>query len=92
MVSDYFAINQLFAYHEIAANKETAAAMALQAGLDVELPGTDCYADPLRRALESGMLSMDVLDLSVRRVLRMKFLLGLFEQPYVDAGRVLPGF
>jgi len=88
VVSDYFAINQLFGYHEIAASKEVAAVMALQAGLDVELPGTDCYGDPLRRALESGLLSMDVLDLSVRRVLRMKFLLGLFEQPFVDVGRV----
>ena len=88
VVSDYFAINQLFAYHEIAPSKEHAAAMALIAGLDVELPGTDCYGEPLRQALDKGLVSMDVVDEAVRRVLRMKFLLGLFEQPYVDVERV----
>ena len=47
-VSDYFAVNQLFAFHQIAADKEAAAAKALAAGLDVELPSTDCYGAPLR--------------------------------------------
>ncbi|MCK6625051.1 MAG: glycoside hydrolase family 3 C-terminal domain-containing protein [Anaerolineae bacterium] len=84
VVSDYFAINQLMSYHQIAASKSEAAAMALEAGIDVELPNTDCYADPLRQAVESGTLDEAILNQAVSRVLRLKFQLGLFENPYVD--------
>ncbi len=85
VVSDYFAVNQLMEYHQIATSKAEAAAMALDAGIDVELPNTDCYADPLRQAIESGALDEAILNQAVSRVLRLKFLLGLFENPYVDA-------
>ncbi len=85
VVSDYFAVNQLMVYHQIAASKSEAAAMALEAGIDVELPSTDCYADALRQAVESGALQEAILNQAVGRVLRLKFLLGLFENPYVDA-------
>lgn len=84
VVSDYFAINQLAEYHHVAESKEEAAALALSAGLDVELPSTDCYGSPLRRAITSGLLDEAVLNQAVCRVLRAKFMLGLFEQPYVD--------
>lgn len=84
VVSDYFAVNQLMSYHQIAASKAEAAAMALEAGIDVELPNTDCYADPLRQAVESGMLDEAILNQAVSRLLRLKFQLGLFENPYVD--------
>ena len=47
VVADYFAVRQLADYHRLAADAEEAAAMALDAGLDVELPGTDCYGAPL---------------------------------------------
>src|SRR5690606_941800 len=63
-------------------------ATALRAGLDVELPNTDCYADPLREALDRGLLSIDELDLAVTRALRYKFQLGLFERPFVDTTAV----
>ncbi|MCB0213380.1 MAG: glycoside hydrolase family 3 protein, partial [Anaerolineae bacterium] len=85
VVSDYFAVNQLLEYHQIATDKADAAAMALDAGIDVELPSTDCYAGPLRQAVESGALDEATLDQAVSRVLRLKFMLGLFENPYVDA-------
>ncbi|MCB0170574.1 MAG: glycoside hydrolase family 3 C-terminal domain-containing protein [Anaerolineae bacterium] len=85
VVSDYFAVNQLLEYHQIAADKADAAAMALDAGIDVELPSTDCYADALRQAVETGALAEATLDQAVSRVLRLKFMLGLFENPYVDA-------
>jgi beta-glucosidase len=84
VVSDYFAVNQLMAYHQIAASKAEAAAMALDAGIDVELPNTDCYAGPLRQAVESRTLDEAMVDQAVSRILRLKFLLGLFENPYVD--------
>jgi beta-glucosidase len=84
VVSDYFTVNQLMKYHQIAASKLEAAAIALEAGIDVELPSTDCYAGPLREAIETGTLGVAVLDRAVSRVLRLKFLLGLFENPYVE--------
>ena len=47
VVSDYFSIRQLAAYHRLAVDGQEAAALALEAGLDVELPATDCYGEPL---------------------------------------------
>jgi beta-glucosidase len=91
VVSDYFAVRQLADYHRFAVDGRDASAQTLAAGLDVELPSTDCYAQPLLDALQAGLVSIDVLDLAVRRVLRAKFELGLFEQPYVDADRIGAG-
>jgi beta-glucosidase len=87
VVADYFSVRQLAEYHQVATGAEEAAAMALHAGLDVELPSTDCFGAPLLAALESGLVTPETLDGAVRRVLRAKFELGLFEEPYVDAGR-----
>ncbi len=84
VVSDYFSVNQLMEYHQVAVTKSEAAAMALDAGIDVELPSTDCYAAPLREAIETGALDVAVLDRAVSRHLRFKFQLGLFENPYVE--------
>ncbi|HXM55146.1 MAG TPA: glycoside hydrolase family 3 N-terminal domain-containing protein [Candidatus Dormibacteraeota bacterium] len=89
VVSDYFSIRQLEEYHRLAVDAEDAAATAMAAGLDVELPSTDCYGPPLLRALESGLLSHGAFEAAVRRVLRVKFELGLFERPYVDTGAVV---
>lgn len=88
VVADYFSIRQLSEYHRVAAGAEEAAAVALGAGIDVELPMTDCYGIPLLRAVESGLLTEETFETAVRRVLRTKFELGLFERPLVDAGEV----
>ncbi len=91
LVSDYFAINMLYDYHRAARDKEHAAKMALEAGVDVELPSTDCYGKPLKNAVENGFIKESLIDISVMRILKMKFSLGLFENPYVDeekAGKV----
>jgi beta-glucosidase len=84
VVADYFSIRQLEDYHQMATDAAAAASLAILAGIDVELPGTDCYGAPLMEALESNMVSESVLDRAVKRVLSTKFELGLFEQPYVD--------
>lgn len=86
IVSDYFAVEELFSYHQLAGDTVEAAALAISAGVDVELPSTDAYAEPLARAVSSGRVSSDVLDAAVARVLRHKFELGLFEHPFVDEG------
>jgi beta-glucosidase len=85
VVSDYFAINMLTDYHHTARSKAEAAQMALEAGMDVELPFTNCFGNPLREAVLKGDVSEALLDVSVRRVLTQKFILGVFEKPYVDA-------
>ncbi len=92
VVSDYFAVRMLFDYHHVAHSKAEAARSALEAGIDVELPGTDCYGEPLRQALESGAVRLEVVDQAVRRQLAMKFRLGLFEQPFAAPERAAEVF
>jgi beta-glucosidase len=87
VVSDYFSIRQLDSYHRLAADGQEAAAMAITAGLDLELPSTDCYGQPLLDAVDAGLVNEHMVDEAVRRVLRAKFELGLFDDPYVDAAR-----
>jgi beta-glucosidase len=89
VVSDYFAVDVLRSYHKIAKDKGQAAKLALQAGIDIELPRIDCYYE-LKKLVEAGELSESALDEAVYRVLLMKFQLGLFEQPYVEACASLP--
>jgi beta-glucosidase len=86
VVSDYFGVEDLYSYHQLAGDGSDASDLALSAGVDVELPGTDAYGEPLARLVNSGQVSPDVLDAAVARVLRHKFELGLFEDPYVDEG------
>jgi len=85
VVSDYFTLPALHGYHNIAASPRAAAKLGLEAGLDVELPQLDVYGAPLKEAIAAGEVPMELVDRAVRRVLRAKFELGLFENPYVDA-------
>jgi beta-glucosidase len=91
VVADYFAVGQLFENHRTAADRGEAAAQALEAGLDVELPSLDYYRH-LPEMVTSGRLSESAIDVAVERVLAQKFQLGLFEQPYVDAARAAAVF
>ncbi len=86
VVADYFAVLLLVVSHRVAEGKADAAQMALEAGLDVELPASDCYPE-LAERVRSGQLAEAVVDRSVRRVLATKLELGLFERPTVDAQR-----
>ena len=92
VVSDYEAILMIHNFHNAAADLSTAGRLALTAGVDVELPTTVCYGDPLKVAMEAGDLDMETVNTAVRRHLQKKFELGLFEHPYVDEGRVLEVF
>jgi beta-glucosidase len=80
IVSDYNAIGGLI-HHGIAADLTEAAALALNAGVDIDMM-TNAYRDGLPGALERGLVSLTQIDESVRRVLGLKERLGLFEDPY----------
>ena len=82
VVSDLFSIDGLRGTHRIAASLQDAAIQALLAGVDVDLGG-NCYVK-LADAVRQGKVSEDALNQAVRRVLRLKFEMGLFERPYVD--------
>lgn len=86
VVSDYFAIRELVARHHMATDLADAGAMAMNAGVDQEMPDGEAYAF-LPQLLREGRVTMAQIDDAVRRVLRMKFEAGLFEHPYVDAAR-----
>jgi beta-glucosidase len=86
VASDYYGIPQLESLHHVANDKAEAARLALEAGVDAELPDPDCYRTLVRLARE-GKVSEALIDKAVARNLRAKFLLGLFENPYVDPER-----
>ncbi|HKV26209.1 MAG TPA: glycoside hydrolase family 3 N-terminal domain-containing protein [Candidatus Acidoferrum sp.] len=83
VVSDYFGIAELIRVHHVAATKEIAAKMALDAGVDIELPFPDAF-QTLVQQVKDGTIAESEVDRSVARVLRAKFLAGLFDDPYVD--------
>lgn len=87
IVADYIGVSLLYTHHGVAADRAEAAALAFNAGLDIELPADDC-ASRLREALDRGLITMDTIDETVRRVLGEKFRLGLFEKPFADDGAV----
>lgn len=82
VVSDLFSIDGLRGTHRTATSLQDAAIQALSAGVDVDLGG-NCYVQ-LADAVREGKVSEETLNQAVRRVLRLKFEMGLFEHPYVD--------
>ncbi|MGC8670413.1 MAG: glycoside hydrolase family 3 protein [Thermoprotei archaeon] len=84
VVSDYGSVAGILYKHRVASSPEEAAALALKSGLDVELPQAELYEKPLERALEQGLVNEKDVDEAVRRVLRAKFAIGLFDDPYVN--------
>lgn len=85
VVSDYYSVEFLRSEHGVAATEQEAGVMAIEAGIDVELPYTDCYGDHLVNAVEDGELSEKTVDTAVRRVLRAKAEKGLLDDSTVDA-------
>jgi len=88
VASDYYAIPQLVDLHHLAADKAAAAKLAIEAGVDTELPDPDAFPT-LLQLVKEGKVSEATLNQAVARNLRAKFLLGLFENPYVDVERAV---
>ena len=79
VVSDYGAVTFLQLTHRIAGTEGEAAAYALAAGIDVELPSTLCYGEPLLAEIESGRVDEALVDRALRRILAQKLELGLLD-------------
>lgn len=84
VLSDYEGIEQLMSLHHVVGNLTDAAARSLKAGVDDDMPDGEAFAH-LPQALAQGEVTQAQIDTAVRRVLRLKFLAGLFEHPYADA-------
>ena len=81
VVSDLQSVDGLANDHRIAADLREAGEMALKAGVDVDL-GANCFSQ-LKKSLDEGKISEKDLDIAAGRVLRIKFDLGLFDNPYI---------
>lgn len=82
-VSDYYGIKELMEKHHVASSKEDAAKQSIEAGVDIELPFTEIY-NSLIDLVKNGVVSEEAVDKCAARVLRSKFITGLFDDPYVD--------
>jgi beta-glucosidase len=93
VVSDYYAVTELnfreeAISHSLAKDKSEAALLAVNAGVNIELPDPDCYPY-ITELVGSGKLDESVLDELVSSLLKYKFELGLFDNPYVDPDAVI---
>jgi len=88
VVSDYFAITELnhkedSVSHAVAQDKKEAAALALKAGVNIELPDISCYPY-IPDLVREGTISEKIIDDLVSALLKYKFKLGLFDNPYIE--------
>ncbi len=80
VISDWNSIGEIH-NHGVAADKKEAAYLAINAGTDMDMEG-DCYILNLKQLVEEGKVSKATIDDAVRRVLKIKYELGLFDDPY----------
>ena len=88
ITSDYFAIEELKDRHHVEPDYSAAAIRALNAGVDVDLPDGQAFAT-LVDSVRAGRVSEERVNDAVRRMLKMKFLAGSFENPYADAKKAV---
>lgn len=82
VVSDWGSISEMI-NHGFCANEKEAALKAITAGVDMEMSGST-YANNIKSLLDEGKIKQSMIDESVKNILRLKFKLGLFENPYVN--------
>ena len=85
--TDYGGLSHLYHFHKVAADPSEAARMAMDAGVDIEAARPNVYAR-LKENVENGCLNEAQIDNVVRRILRAKFMAGLFEKPYPDPDKI----
>lgn len=86
--ADFGAVEMLKSSQHVAQTYVEAGEMALRAGLDVEAPNISGFGPELVEKFRNGQLPMDLVDTAVARVLRIKFRLGLFDDPYLDESAI----
>ncbi|PWV47682.1 beta-glucosidase [Chitinophaga sp. S165] len=84
--SDWGSVERLQSFHHAVDSREQAAIKSLIAGVDLDVDGA--YEATLQRSVETGLLDIKYIDNAVRRVLTVKFKLGLFDNPFGDPARV----
>ena len=82
VVSDLYSIDVMWNNHRVASSRQDAGVMALKAGVDADL-GASAYV-PLADAVQKGLVDEEEINRAVANILRLKFEMGLFENPYVD--------
>jgi len=80
VVTDYTGINEMV-NHGVAANEADAGLLAVKAGVDMDMQG-EVFFKYLKAQVENGQVDEKLIDNSVRRILKVKFMLGLFDDPY----------
>ncbi len=83
VVSDYGAVKQIFSSYKYAPSLKDAGVVALKNGVDLELPGGNAYK-LLQSAIDEGKISQSVIDLSVKRILRLKARLGILDEENIE--------
>ncbi|MCA1220609.1 glycoside hydrolase family 3 C-terminal domain-containing protein [Streptomyces sp. 8L] len=91
VVADYFGVEFLRTLHGVAADDADAAALALAAGVDVELPTVKTFGTPLREAVAAGRLPRETVDRALTRVLTQKAELGLLDEDWTPVPPALAG-
>ena len=86
VVSDSYAVEQVYDKHHVAVDNKDAVRQVAEAGLNVrtDFSAPEKYIQPLRELVKEGKLSMETLDRNVTDVLRVKFEMGLFDSPYIE--------
>lgn len=79
--SDWGSVERLKTFHAITGDRDEAARLALEAGVDLNV---DSSYEAFEKMVEDGRLDIKYIDLAVRRILTVKFLLGLFDSPYSE--------
>lgn len=86
VVSDYFALRELITRHKMFTDLKDAAERGIKAGVDAETPDGEAFVH-LPELVKTGRVPEELVNNAARRILRMKFEAGLFENPYVDASK-----
>ncbi len=84
VVSDYFAIREMVTRHQMLEDAQQAAERAIKAGVDSEMADADAFLT-LPQLVEEECVDIALIDDAVRRILRLKFIAGMFENPFADA-------
>lgn len=84
VVSDWSGVNHTTTFHQVAKSFKESAIICANAGLDVDLPRLRSYVQ-LIDLVKQGKIKQAVIDESVKRILRVKFEMGLFEKPFIDS-------